>query len=932
MAVKTYLNNARKISLLLVVLTFSTTAHPKTIHVDDDGSADLNNIQAAINDSSHGDTIIVAEGRYFENINFNGKNITLRSTDPDDPGVVAATIIDGVQNGSVVTFNSGEDANCVLNGFTITNGYAENGGGIYCGWALDPPLPPLPPPSAGLVGVQSSQGDLSEPNFSTPRITNCIISGNLGEYGGGMCSYYGKPELNNCTFRGNSADYGGGMCMAESNPTLVKCTFSQNFSNYGGGLLNSAHSDTMLTDCTFNDNSAVVGGGFYNHLQSTITLTDCTLYNNLADDTGGGAYNSMSISTMTGCTFNDNNSIYEGGGLYNDQSTLTLTKCNFFGNSASLGGGGMYNIQSTLSLTNCIFTDNFAMADYKRIYGSGGAIHNRYSSLNLTNCAFSENSASLGGGGMFNFHSSPTVASCAFSKNSAIFGGGMDNNYSTPILTNCIFTANSANSSGAGIYISNSSLTLNNCTVTGNLAEYNGGGIYSFGNDLTVNNCILWGNEAEDGPQINLRDNSIAYVQYTNLQGGPGNVYIDPDAELNWGRGNIDADPCFVRPGYSKPPTPLFKASEPNPPDGSIGVSLIPYLTWTPGHNAVSHDVYFGTANPPPFIGNQTAATFVPGTMDYETTYYWRIDEVSGSTVTTGDIWNFTTYPFPQPPPPSPPLYASYVGDNWQYNLKEPDYHLLPGSPCINAGDPNYIAAPNETDLDGYMRVVDGRIDMGAYEYAKPIQAEVSIIPNTINPESKGSWITCYIRLPQGSNVADIDPDTVFLEDQIQPEQFSVDEHKQVVTVRFRREDVQAILDIGEIELTITGRLTDLNHFEGTVVIKVINKASGKTDKYEQASNPDPPDGAIEVSRTADLSWTPSSSATSRDVYFGTTNPPTFIDNQTATTFDPGKMAYETIYFWRIDEINKWGTTTGDIWHFTTVPFPPPPPPPPPPP
>jgi len=45
------------------------------------------------------------------------------------------------------------------------------------------------------------------------------------------------------------------------------------------------------------------------------------------------------------------------------------------------------------------------------------------------------------------------------------------------------------------------------------------------------------------------------------------------------------------------------------------------------------------------------------------------------------------------------------------------DYHLLNFSPCIDAGDPNYIAEPNETDLDGNPRIINGRIDMGAYEF-----------------------------------------------------------------------------------------------------------------------------------------------------------------------------------------------------------------------
>jgi hypothetical protein len=95
-----------------------------------------------------------------------------------------------------------------------------------------------------------------------------------------------------------------------------------------------------------------------------------------------------------------------------------------------------------------------------------------------------------------------------------------------------------------------------------------------------------------------------------------------------------------------------------------------------------------------------------------------------------------------------------------------------------------------------------------------------------------------------------------------------------------------------------------------------------------QASNPNPADGTFSVATTADLSWTPGLGATSHDVYFGTTRSPSFVCNQTSTTFDPGTMA-STTYYWRIDEVNDSVTTTGDIWSFTTIMTPPPPPPPP---
>jgi len=84
-------------------------------------------------------------------------------------------------------------------------------------------------------------------------------------------------------------------------------------------------------------------------------------------------------------------------------------------------------------------------------------------------------------------------------------------------------------------------------------------------------------------------------------------------------------------------------ASYPNPPDGAVSVRIDPVLSWMAGANAESHNVYFGTANPPMFQVNQTATTFAPGPLSAYTTYYWRIDQVnSASTITAGPVWTFT--------------------------------------------------------------------------------------------------------------------------------------------------------------------------------------------------------------------------------------------------------------------------------------------------
>ena len=93
---------------------------------------DAETIQEAINEAEDGLIIVVEPGTYEENLDFTDKEITLTSIDPDDPEVVAATIIDGGDANNVIVFDLG-DANSTITGFTITNGNAYYGGGIFCG-------------------------------------------------------------------------------------------------------------------------------------------------------------------------------------------------------------------------------------------------------------------------------------------------------------------------------------------------------------------------------------------------------------------------------------------------------------------------------------------------------------------------------------------------------------------------------------------------------------------------------------------------------------------------------------------------------------------------------------------------------------------------------------------------------------------------------
>jgi hypothetical protein len=111
------------------------------------------------------------------------------------------------------------------------------------------------------------------------------------------------------------------------------------------------------------------------------------------------------------------------------------------------------------------------------------------------------------------------------------------------------------------------------------------------------------------------------------------------------GTGTVSVDYNITNPGKTTvmASVNLAKARNPAPANNAVDVAPDANLSWTAGSGAVSHNVYFGTSNPPAFQNNQTATTFDPGVLDFNTTYYWCIDEVNGPNTVTGDLWMFTT-------------------------------------------------------------------------------------------------------------------------------------------------------------------------------------------------------------------------------------------------------------------------------------------------
>ena len=289
-------------------------------------------IQDAINAASGTDEVIVAPGTYGPMINLNGKAITVRSS--DGPGVT--TIDGGGSLYSMVTCDSGEGPDTVLEGFTVTGGIGLFGNGMFNNNASSPTVVNCTFTGMSLIG---NGGGMRNSGGSNPTVTNCTFSGNQADNGGGMYNDGGSnPTVIDCIFSGNQADNdGGGMYNLGTSPTVINGTFSGNIAvGDGGGVYNDDGSNPTVANCVFYDNEAYIGGGMGNADNTEVTVTNCTFNLNTGTVYGGGMWNTSSTATVVGCTFAENSvSVMFGGGMYNLAADVTVTNCIFWNNTDS---------------------------------------------------------------------------------------------------------------------------------------------------------------------------------------------------------------------------------------------------------------------------------------------------------------------------------------------------------------------------------------------------------------------------------------------------------------------------------------------------------------------------------------------------------------------------------------------------------------------
>jgi hypothetical protein len=411
-------------------------------------------------------------------------------------------------------------------------------------------------------------------------------------------------------------------------------------------------------------------------------------------------------------------------------------------------------------------------------------------------------------------------------------------------------------------------------------------------NDATRDSEVFRGNQALDVTYF-----IVGFFGYPYPDGlVSGATYYWRIDEVN------DADPNSPWKGrvwsFTIPPK---KAYEPVPGNGSKFIdSENLTLTWTPGFGAMLHTVYFGddydTVANAAGGTSQGSTTFNPGPLETEKTYYWRVDEFEAGGTHKGDVWSFTTakiggglraeyYHWSGDYPPSEPFQVFVMTEI----VPEIDFNWGEGSPNALVNTNNFACR------------FTGEVEAAFTEtYTFCVTTD----------DGQRLWV-------DGQPIIDM-----------WVEQGMVEHRGTIDLVAGQRYSIE----LWEYE-NAGGAGCELRWLSPSTPKQIVPQAA--LSPPVRAMGPSPTNGATGTKMTPILKWGAGVSAVSHEVYFGTDaaavanadkSSPEYKGTKALgdESYDPGKLAWFTQYFWRIDEVNDLNPDspwTGNLWSFTTGDF-----------
>lgn len=305
-------------------------------------------IQAAIVGAVNGDTVVVANGIYFENIDFLGKDIKVFSNFylTNNTNDILTTVINGGGLNSVVSFITQEPPTAEIRGFTITNGigattgpYLGNGAGVRIILNSHPTVA-----FCYLTGnfAQMDGGGIFIADGCTANINDCEIDNNSALRGGGVFSMTSMSVFMRDSIFVNNADLGAGMFFTfEDMATIDSSQVNNNSANFdGGGVFCEMAQPIFHQSRIFDNNANGMGGGMAILGSIDVHVDECEIYWNSAT-TGGGVYGAFSSVFLNVDLIHDNWAGGGGGGIFYDNVNGVVFDNTLYGNSTPGSGGGI---------------------------------------------------------------------------------------------------------------------------------------------------------------------------------------------------------------------------------------------------------------------------------------------------------------------------------------------------------------------------------------------------------------------------------------------------------------------------------------------------------------------------------------------------------------------------------------------------------------
>jgi hypothetical protein len=428
-----------------------------------------------------------------------------------------------------------------------------------------------------------------------------------------------------------------------------------------------------------------------------------------------------------------------------------------------------------------------------------------------------------------------------------------------------------------------------------------------------------------------------------------------PGTTYYWAIDEVEAD------GTTKHKGPVWsfwiqsrRAYDPSPSDGGQYVAPDVTLGWTPGFGAKLHAVYFGddldTVTNATDGEGQVAATFTPGTLELDKTYYWRVDELDPpTTVVKGDVWSFTTLPVI--PITDPDLIGWWTFDEGGGNIAI-DWSGYGNNGTV-VGDPEWVDGIRKGALDlrsDYV-AIDGVVDditSTNITLSLWINSTQTNQGDMIAANDSGSGHPLEFYIESGRPGRYDGGDTTYTNAPVVADGrwHMMTYVREVNTGRIYVDGVLVGTDPATFELSSIARWSigqewdtgPSNFYIGMVDdVRFYNKsltadqiAAVMRGDVKLAGNPTPDIGAIvDIRDISSVSWSKGDTAASHDVYFGTERDAVASADNSAAEFQ-GNQAIESLslanlvefgggdYYWRIDEVEADGTVNaGTIWKFT---------------